>query len=306
MVRGERRSWQTAEGLMMLTLMRSPDLWTATVSAWPWVCVEAEPEPPAQADLRTVSRLLDTFEPITLAQMDDVALLDRSEIKYVLPQSLLSPVLAELRDAYRVLVVAGQPFSRYRTLYFDTADLALYRRHHAGAPNHYKVRAREYVDSCAAFLEVKHKVGGRHTIKSRIPTDGLVTALTFQAADFLADTCPYMPDELVACLWNHYTRITLVSKQRAERITLDLNLAYIRGAERASLPGIVVAEVKYRGAPSASEFARLMRARHVRGTSFSKYCMGVSWLFPNVKHNKFKAKQRLVARLAQGINDELY
>jgi hypothetical protein len=291
----------------MLTMMRSPDLWTAAVNAWPWVCVEAEPEQPAQPDLHTLRWLLDTFEPITLAQLDEAALLDRSEIKYVLPQSLLAPVLAELRDAYRVLIVgAGQPLSRYRTLYFDTPDLTLYRRHHAGAPNHYKVRAREYVDSCAAFLEVKHKVGERHTIKSRIPTDGLVTTLTPQAADFLAGACPYLADELAACLWNHYTRITLVSKRRAERVTLDLNLTYVRGAEHARLPGIVVAEVKHQGALNASEFARLMRARHVRGTSFSKYCMGVSWLFPDVKHNKFKAKQRLVARLAQGMNDELY
>jgi hypothetical protein len=291
---------------MMLTMMGSPDLRTAIAGAWPWACAETELEQPAQATLHTLRWLLDTFEPITLAQLAGAALLDRSEIKYVLPQSLLAPVLAELRDAYRVLVIgAGQPLSRYRTLYFDTDDLALYH-HHAGAPDRYKVRAREYVDSHAAFLEVKHKMGERHTVKSRIPTDDLMTALTPQAADFLAETCPYTADELAACLWNHYTRITLVSKQRAERVTLDLDLAFVREAECAGLPGIVVAEVKYQGARSASEFARLMRAHHVRDTNFSKYCMGVSLLYPNVKHNKFKAKQRLVARLTKGVNDELY
>ena len=235
---------------------------------------------PMPADLQTLRGLLATFEPITLAQMSGAALLDRSELKYVLPQSLLAPVLAELRGAYRVLVVAGQPLSRYRTLYFDTDDLAMYRRHHAGAPDRYKVRAREYVDSHAAFLEVKHKTGGRRTVKSRIPTEELVTALTPQAADFLAEACPYPADELTACLWNHYTRITLVSKQRAERVTLDLDLAFAREADRAALPGIVVAEVKYQGARHASEFARLMHEHHVRDTSFSKYCMGVSLLYP--------------------------
>ena len=235
---------------------------------------------------------------------DMAALLDRSELKYVLPQRLLLPALAELRDAYRVLIVAGRQLSRYRTLYFDTDDLALYRRHHAGAPDRYKVRAREYVDSHAAFLEVKHRTGGRRTVKSRIPTEELVTALTPQAADFLAEACPYAADDLTAALWNYYTRITLVSKQRAERVTLDLDLAFVREADRAGFPGIVVAEVKYQGGRHASEFGRLMRSHHVRDTSFSKYCMGVSLLYPDVKHNKFKAKQRLVARLAQGADND--
>lgn len=36
-----------------------------------------------------------------------------------------------------------------------------------------------------------------------------------------------------------------------------------------------------------------------------KYVMGVSLLYPDVKHNNFKAKQRLVARLTQGSDDEL-
>jgi hypothetical protein len=116
-------------------------------------------------------------------------------------------------------------------------------------------------------------------------------------------------------LWNDYTRITLVSKGRAERVTIDLNLAFTPAhgctstppdgrtqpfTGSASLPGIVVAEVKYGGSRQDSEFVRLMRAYHVRATSFSKYCVGVSLIYPAVKHNRFKAKQRLVERIAQG------
>lgn len=279
----------------MLTMMDSRDLWTASAVAWPSAFNHAAP---AQADVHMLRRLLAAFEPITLAQMDGATLLDRSEIKYVLPQRLLLPALAELRDAYGVLVVAGQPLSRYRTLYFDTDDLAIYRRHHAGAPERYKVRAREYVESHASFFEVKHKVGGRHTIKSRIPTQSLVTSLTPQTADFLAAASPYSADELIASLWNHYTRITLVSKHRAERVTIDLDLSFVRDGEQVAMPGIVVAEIKYSGLRQGSEFIRLMREKHMHDTSFSKYCMGVSLLYPDVKHNRFKAKQRLVAQLS--------
>lgn len=247
-------------------------------------------------------KLLATFEPITLAQMESAALLDRSEIKYLLSRRLLLPALAELREAYQVLVVAGRPLSRYRTLYFDTADLELYRRHHAGAADRYKVRVREYVDSQAAFLEVKHRVAARRTVKSRIPAAAPITERMPLALDFLADACPYPATELAAALWNHTTRITLVSKQWPERVTLDLDLVFVRDGQQAGLPGIAVAEVKYAGTWRASEFVRVMRHHHVRDTSFSKYCMGVSLLYPDVKHNRFKAQQRLVARLTAGAD----
>ena len=167
--------------------------------------------------------------------MDGAALLERLELKFVMPQDLLASVLAELSDAYRVLVVNGQRLSRYRTLYFDTDALTLYRRHHAGAADRYKVRAREYVESHAAFFEVKHKTGGGYTVKRRIPTEEIVTAVTPRAADFLAEVCPYTADELAASLWNHYTRTTLVNKRQPERVTLDLDLAFVRGNEWATL-----------------------------------------------------------------------
>jgi hypothetical protein len=130
-----------------------------------------------------------------------------------------------------------------------------------------------------------------------------VTELDPPAADFLADACPYAAEELVPSLWSQYTRITLVSTQRLERVTLDLGLTYGTDKQRADLPGIVVAEVKYVGARHESAFAAVMHERHLRSTSFSKYCMGVSLLYPAVKHNRFKAKQRLVARV-QGESNE--
>ncbi|MEJ5198534.1 MAG: polyphosphate polymerase domain-containing protein [Anaerolineae bacterium] len=252
------------------------------------------PQPPA-----ILSGQLSAFEPITLAEMEGVALLDRSEVKYVFAQSLLPTALERLSNAYRVLVVAGKPYSHYRTLYFDTADLALYRRHHAGALDRYKVRTREYLDSHAAFLEVKHKIGERHTVKERIPIRPPATVRTPQAADFLARACPYPADALSPSVLNLYTRITLVGKGRAERVTLDLGLTFARDGQRVTLPGIVVAEVKYSGPRRGSEFMELMHRLHVREAGFSKYCLGISLLYPEVKHNRFKPKQRLIVRLLQ-------
>ena len=247
-----------------------------------------------------LTTLLTPFEPILLSQMNDVALLSRVEVKYVLPMQTLAHVLNGLQEVYSVLVVENQRLSRYRTLYFDTPDFALYQRHHAGARNRYKVRAREYEDSKHAFLEVKHKTHKNRTVKSRIQTPELVTELNQRSASFLQERCPYQVDELLPCLWNKYMRITLVNKTQKERVTLDLDLRFAWQAQQVTLPGVVVAEVKQAGLAHTSDFMRLMRENHIRSTGFSKYCVGVSLLYPTVKHNNFKAKQRLVAKLMQG------
>lgn len=240
------------------------------------------------------------FAPIQLTEMQSVALLDRVEVKYLMRLDTLLQVLPQLSATYRVLEVKGQRINHYRTLYFDTADFALYRSHHAGARNRYKVRAREYVESQCSFLEVKHKVNKQRTVKSRIPTTHLVTQLGDESASFVHEHCPYAADELAPTLWNHYTRITLVNEAGGERLTLDTNLAFAWEGRQARLPGIVVAEVKQQNGAHASDFVPLMREHHIRSGGFSKYCIGVSLLYPEVKHNRFKPVHLRLAKLAQG------
>lgn len=243
---------------------------------------------------------LGTFDSISLAELNCVALLDRIEVKYLLPRCLLDELLLHLRPHYSVLTIDGRRLGHYRTLYFDTPDLAMYRRHHMGARNRWKVRARQYVESQLAFLEVKHKTNKRHTVKSRLSTGELITGMNRSSLAFLRDKCPYNAIELTPTLWNNYLRITLASKHFCERVTLDLNLTFAWQGRKLVLPAIVVAEVKRDGSSYDSDFMALMRRVGVRKLSFSKYCVGVSLLYPGVKHNRFRAAHRLVARLSEG------
>jgi hypothetical protein len=232
--------------------------------------------------------------------MNSAALLDRVEVKYLLPLSALDEVLQRLRPDYAALTITEQQLNHYRTLYFDTPDLAMYRRHHMGARNRYKVRSRQYVESCVSFFEVKHKINKRHTVKTRLPTSELVTGMNRGTLAFLVDKCPYNAIELVPALWNTYTRITLVSKGHCERVTLDLNLAFAWQGQKAGLASVVVAEVKRDGSTHDSDFITLMRQMGIRKRGFSKYCVGVSLLYPGVKRNRFRAAQRLIERLGRG------
>lgn len=241
-----------------------------------------------------------SFDPLDFRLIADAALLDRTEVKYLLHAEMLAQVLDKLDGDYAVLSVEGHRINRYRTLYFDTQHFTMYHRHLAGAANRYKVRAREYVETSTSFLEVKYKTNKDRTIKSRIPTVDIPTELNGHSAHFLEEHSPFDAGELLPCLWNRYLRITLVHKGHPERVTIDFDLNFEWQERSVTLPGIVVAEVKMQGAPRLSQFVGLMREYHVRRTGFSKYCVGVSLVYPAIKQNRLRAKHRQLARLMQG------
>jgi hypothetical protein len=97
------------------------------------------------------------FEPITLAEMDGVKLMDRMDVKYLIPLALLPDILREAQSFYRVLEIDDNRLCNYKTLYYDTDDLALYKAHQNGLLNRYKVRARNYVESSLSFLKSNTK-----------------------------------------------------------------------------------------------------------------------------------------------------
>ena len=250
--------------------------------------------------------LLSRFAPISLNEMSGVALQDRTDTKFVMREAQLYNALATLTQHYRVLDIRGVRLNRYRTLYFDTTDFALFQQHHTGRRERFKVRTRSYVDSHLSFLEVKHKVRQNRTVKNRIATPGLLTEVTPEADVFLNDYLPFAPEALEPKLWNEYQRITLVSKHDCERLTLDLCLRFtgyensFAAGRAVALPGVAIAEVKRDGFSRNSDFVSRMRELGVRPTSFSKYCAGVAMLFEEVKHNNFKPKMRLVEKLIEG------
>ncbi|RIK21162.1 MAG: transporter [Anaerolineae bacterium] len=248
------------------------------------------------------------FEPIGLDEMLAVALMDRYETKFVFHERRLGDILSALAGVYRVLEVNGTRFNRYSTLYIDSPGFDLYRRHQAGGRNGYKARGRYYLDAGISFLEVKHKVKANRTVKSRIEIADVGSQLGSQlggdlSPDLLGFLAGHLPGDAAALepkLWNDYTRITLVHLESAERVTIDLNLKFRSGEETVIVPDIVVAEVKRGRDQSNSPFMAVMKAGQIRSTSFSKYCIGVSMLYPEIKHNRFKSRLSMMSKIIHG------
>ncbi len=241
---------------------------------------------------------LDRLRPVALDQMQDLALLRRTDVKYLIPRGALPGLLAAARDTYRVLEVDGLRLQRYETLYFDTPALDLYLLHHNRSRRRFKVRSRRYLESDIAFLEVKLKDRGDRTVKVRRRTDNLVTALSAASLRFVesaTDNPGVALETLSPTLWNAFSRIALASPQYGERVTLDLSVLLCRGAQTVQLHDWAIVEVKSASASRNSPIAQQLRDLGLRPTGLSKYCMGVAALWPEVKHNRFNRKLRLIA-----------
>ncbi len=245
--------------------------------------------------------LASNFAPISLKQMDDVALLNRTDTKFVMTQPRLLDILAKLQPHYQLLTIDGRRLNHYRTLYFDTPNFDLYNLHVNERAERYKVRSREYVDSQQSYLEVKHRTRKDRTIKTRLATDRPVVEMTLDAEHWLQHVFPFETRQLQPSLWNSFTRITLVNRALCERVTLDVDLAFYTADRAARLDGLVIAEAKMNAGFETSPFLAQMRSQRIPPQGFSKYCMGVAMLYENVKKNGIKAKMIKINKLTRGV-----
>lgn len=237
------------------------------------------------------------FEAIALEEMNGVSLMNRFDVKYLIPLAALPSVLNEASAFYRILEINSERVFQYDTLYYDTPKLHLYNFHHAGKKDRYKVRFRNYVESDLSFFEIKHKNNKGKTYKSRIslPTE-FSSRLNPAMSSFLTESTPLAADKMEESLRVYYQRMTLVNKVRPERITIDINLKFEHADRAARYPNMVIFEVKQEKMRS-SEIIHILRKYHFRPGSISKYCLGVISTHPEVKYNRFKNTYNLINKL---------
>jgi hypothetical protein len=245
--------------------------------------------------LNIVNDHLQQFETISLAEMDNVKLMDRTDTKYVLSFNQIEPVLDALTDQYRVMAIESKRIFNYRTDYLDTPTLEMFCDHHKGKLNRFKVRKRVYMDSNLSFLEVKFKSNTGRVIKDRIESD-LTDREAFSG--FIREHTPYDPENLNLTLINRFNRFTLVDKNVRERVTIDFNLSFADEDHKISLGELVIIEVKQGKTDRNSYIHSVLRSKGIRQSPFSKYCLGLVLLNPPVKANNFKKTILMINKLS--------
>lgn len=242
-------------------------------------------------------KILQGFRPITLEEMDSVALLDRHDTKYILQRSDVEEMLPSLMSDYAILEVNNFRMSPYESQYFDTEDLLFYTLHQRGKRNRLKVRIRKYGSTGVTFLEAKFKTNTERTVKYRKPIADIRDYLTPDDLVFLGDNVGEQP-KLIPTLFNSFDRITLANVVSGERMTIDLNLRF-RDADghEGHFDSLAIAELKQPVFDREATFAQLAKSRHIRPDSVSKYCLGIGMLNDAAKKNFINVKLRRIRKL---------
>jgi len=239
---------------------------------------------------------LSRFEKITLSEMDNVKLMSRTDTKFAFNISILPKVLEKLSQFYRVMEIDGDRLHHYKSLYFDTEDRKFYTEHHNRRVNRNKIRFREYVGSDLTFLEIKLKNNKGKTIKKRIKVDSISEKITEKQQEYIDKIIGYTI-KVNAKQWIKFSRVTFVHKIQKERLTMDVNLTFNTNEEKGDLKNIVIAEVKQERMSRSSDFMKIVKEMRILPFRLSKYCMSSLQLWPQLKQNRFKEKQRFVNKL---------
>ena len=246
---------------------------------------------------------LSRFSSLSLDELGDASLLDRQETKYTFRKDKLLSLLIGLESQYFILEIQGRRTFDYRSVYFDTPDRLFFRQHQTGALPRWKIRQRTYLNSGLSFLEIKSRDNRRITHKSRRPIPNPEIRFSKDDFSFIRTYFPGQVSKLIPTLETRYTRITLIHKNRQERITIDSQLRFSTGSNIQALPNLAVAEVKQNRLNPRSLFISQLKRSSIRPGSFSKYCIGSVLLHPEIKHNRFKPVLHHIYNLSPGEFD---
>ena len=258
-----------------------------------------------------MKEILNSFDPITLGQMGDIRLMNRTDTKFVTNIAKLEQLLTMAKDDYYIQEIDGERIAPYYTLYFDTDDHAMYTAHESGHTNRQKLRIRSYVNSGLNFLEVKTKNNHGRTKKKRVlvhefdpmqPQHDICfhcqNAAFCEYDEFLRSNLQYNPYSLREQLENRFDRITLVNKGMTERLTIDINLRFhnIATGNYRFMDHIAIIELK-RDGRVYSPILSLLNQLRIKPHGFSKYCIGSALTNNSLHCNRLKPRLHSIERI---------
>jgi len=228
----------------------------------------------------TLNEILADMDAIGLDELNArAAMLTRVDRKYALDAATASAILSHLPACTKVLRIADQVCQGYASTYYDTPDMDSYMLTALKRRRRFKVRARTYLSTGAAFLEVKTRGARGITVKKRTPIsiDEAGAPLTGERRAWVAGKVEHtgyahLVPALEPVLAGSYERNTLLLPGGAGRATVDTGLTWrsLR-TDRADLvrPDLVIIETKSGATPSAVD--HLLWEAGVRPVKISKY-----------------------------------
>lgn len=249
-----------------------------------------------------IQALVDAMAPITLSEMKSIRLMNRTDCKYLTNVPTLLRMLEMTRESYYVQDIDGTRLSPYATTYFDLqGEHTMYRSHETGHMPRQKVRVRTYVGSNLTFLEVKNKDNHKKTHKTRISVSSLEAVLKQgEGEEFLERQTGLHFADIVPTVSNRFERITLVNRDKTERLTIDFNIHFHNHVtdNENDMDNIVIVELK-RDGRIPSPILPILRTLRIKPSGFSKYCIGASVTNSTLRMNRFKKRLVRIRKVAE-------
>jgi hypothetical protein len=242
---------------------------------------------------------LEKFNTVSLQQVGSDNLLTRFDTKFSFHSDLLEPLLKKLSENYEMLSVNNTIAQTYSNIYFDNRNLECYFFHHNNRLERWKFRYRIYESSNKIFFELKRKSHREQTQKERVLCMEASPAISGAARELVEAASHFNAADLVPCLYVNYKRLTLVSQDRTERMTIDCDLKISHENKAINFDHLVIAELKRPLNQFRSSGFEAMRSLGIRSGAISKYCLGIIHTRPGIKYNAFKRRITRINRIIQ-------
>ena len=246
-----------------------------------------------------IDELLMNLKPITLDEMKEIRLMNRTDTKFVTNKETLAQLLELAQGKYYAQFTGGSKIANYLTTYWDTDGHRFYMEHHNGRSPRQKVRVRTYMDSGDTFLEVKTKNNHGRTKKKRVSVPNQQITGEGGNEEFLQEKVHLSLADIHPTVRNQFHRITLVNYGKTERLTIDYDVQFhnFETGQDANVGPAVIIELK-RDGNVFSPVLDILRQLRIKPCGFSKYCIGSVMTNKGLKQNRFKARMVNLGKLA--------
>lgn len=246
-----------------------------------------------------IASLLEKLDPITLEQMKDIRLMNRTDTKFVTTKEQLVKMLGLCQGKYYVQARGDCRVASYTTTYWDTEEHKFFLDHHNGRAPRQKMRVRTYMDTLDTFLEVKTKNNKKRTKKKRIMVPDQQVQGTEEVEEFLMERVKMHLVDMHPTVQNRFNRITLVNYAKTERLTIDFDINFhnFETDRDDDTRNLVIIELK-RDGNVFSPILDVLRQLRIKPHGFSKYCIGSVMTNPGLKQNLFKPKLQYLKKLS--------
>lgn len=208
---------------------------------------------------------------ISLKEVKEIKLMNRIDKKYIINFDQFCSLTNYISNNFYILSENDNTLFKYHSIYFDTPNMDMQKDHINKTKHRQKIRIREYCTG-EKYLEIKEKNNSEFTKKKRIP----VTSYSLDGEQqWIDENLIYDTKNLNKKLDIVFNRMTLVSLDKKERVTIDFGIKFYNYiTKKKEIIKDIIVEVK-KLTEEKTNFELVLNILGIQEKGFSKYNIGL-------------------------------